>query len=119
MSTSAPAADALDVLIAYGLSVEEIRTFEGDIDISGIEFSFHYSQSDQTWQVVAWTGSYPFAEDHPMGEFAAIEDAARYAKWLLARENFYHERDEAMMAQMSEEPLDEQGNLVGNKYRRL
>jgi hypothetical protein len=91
------------VLTTYGLGYGGFGVdMIGDALTTDV-FTFAYDEESDDWQVIAWTGSWPFAVDHPQGNFSTIEDAARFAKWLLARELFYQERDEAMML---EEPLE-------------
>ena len=85
------------VLTTYGLGYGGFAVDMPGQALTSTEFTFAYFENyefsedglSEGWQVIAWTGSYPFAVDRVMGNFATIEEAARYAKWLLDRETFY------------------------------
>lgn len=61
------------------------------------EFSL-VSYTDGTgWQVIVWTGAYPFANDVVMADLkGTVAEALRYVRWLQKREAFYVERDERL-----------------------
>lgn len=84
---------------AYGHVVESHResaTPDAEYDdIMAAEFSLYRDCATGKTDVVMWVGSYPFANDVEMGTMTTYEDAVRYVTWLLKREAFYQERDEA------------------------
>lgn len=88
------------VLTTYGLNWGGASLDVPGFALTVTEFTFVCDEESGNWQVIAWTGSWPFAFDYPMGNLETIEEAARYAKWLSDRERFYYERDEKMIAEM-------------------
>lgn len=88
------------IVKAHGFSVDSTRKSsvadgEDYDDVMTPEASFYRNLATGETEVVMWSGSYPFVNDHPMGNLPTLEDAVRYAAWLLKREAFYYERDEA------------------------
>lgn len=58
----------------------------------------------QTWQVIVWTGAYPFAEDQVLADLEVpFEQAVRYARWIQARERRYEEQFERMWTEVEED----------------
>ena len=69
-------------------------SFVVDVD----EFTLYEFDDGEGWQVIAWTGSWPFANDTVLGDFSGItvHEALRYVRWIEKREAFYAERDEKL-----------------------
>lgn len=87
------------IVRTYGFTIDTIEESLSDeewLEIGTPEASFFVNERDGKTEVVMWTGSWPFMNDHPMGTLPSLEEAARYASWLLAREAFYSERDERL-----------------------
>jgi hypothetical protein len=61
-----------------------------------------FSDTGRT-EVILWSGAWPFPVEHHQGAMPSIAEAVRYADWLLKRQAFYEERDEARFVDPSEE----------------
>lgn len=83
------------VALTYGFMIDGMDYQQGFI--MGPEASFYCDLDDPGKIFVSmWSGSYPFANEHEMGRLESIEEAARYAAWLLKREAWYEERQDRL-----------------------
>lgn len=89
----------------YGFSVEGEGLFADELEVCTPETCFVIEDDDVT-HVIMWTGSYPFANDHPQGALPSVWEAASHAKWLLQREDFYEEREQAKRDAWEAEPCN-------------
>lgn len=95
--------EAKRIATTYGISVEgEGIQVDGEVEVCSAEACFIQDGPDEPVGIIFWTGSYPFANDHDMGSMPTWPEAVRYAIWLLKREAFYQERDEAIAYEASE-----------------
>lgn len=95
--------EAKRIVTTYGLSVEGEGVFADELEVCTPETCFCIDDDGAT-HVIMWTGSYPFAQDHPMGAMPSVEEAARYAVWLLKREAWWSEREENQRLAWEAEP---------------
>ena len=86
---------SVSMVRAYGFTVERHGVDEGSFYIDTPEASF--AQDSEGVAVTMWSGSYPFAVDHDMGVLTTLEEAVRYAVWLLKREDWYNEQFDKML----------------------
>jgi hypothetical protein len=94
--------DIARIATSYGLPAEHFDYDDGSV--TGVEWSIDadmYEDGPVYW-VTMWSGSWPLARDYPQGGFRSVEDAVRHIAWLIKRENFYAERDDALYRQLEE-----------------
>jgi hypothetical protein len=97
------AARVLWLCRSHGLTTPDLGEVEHDyFVVHSAEASFVVGPEGV--DVMMWSGAYPFAVEHPMGTLVTPEEAVRYAVWLLKREAFYQERDEAKWRELEEQP---------------
>lgn len=94
------------IVMTYGFTVEDVQlsaTPEAEwCEIFTPETTFSVNEGTGVTEVVMWSGSWPNPLDTEMGALPSLEEAARYASWLLKREAFYEEKWERLAEEGSE-----------------
>src|SRR4051794_26749250 len=92
---------ALPVLSA-GFTVDSVEIENALVEVHTPEFSFLFEPGGKCF-LTGWTGAWPFARDTDLGVWSTVDEAVRYAIFLIDRENRQNERDEAMLAEVESE----------------
>lgn len=92
--------DAIRMVQGYGLTVDRYGLDDEDPYLDTPEATFLFQEDGVA--VTMWSGSYPFASDHDMGVLPTLEEAVRYAVWLLKREERYAQEFDKMFTEESD-----------------
>lgn len=80
------------VRAARAAGFDRVRV-DANLLVDADEFSFAPSEDGSSWQVIAWSGSYPFAEDTVVGDIVGpFSHALRFARWIEKREALYFDK---------------------------